>query len=274
MHNLTPPSPTHPQEDVRKKATTLSFPTSIVEYFQGYLGVPPHGFPEPLRSDVICTRSIPGTDKTSFEGRPGAEMSDFDFEATKKLLTEKWGTIIRDCDVMSAAMYPAVFDEWMEKRKLYGKSGVMNLPTRNFIAGMERDEEIVIGLQDGVALNIKLLNASEPDGEGMATVDFELNGSARRIRTKDVNVETSTVVRAKASPGKIGEVGASMQSVVVETRVRSGDKVKAGDPLIVLSAMKMETLVTAPCDGRVKFVGVTVGDGVAQGDLMVEIDEE
>ena len=262
------------EEDVRKRATTLAFPTSIVEYFQGYLGVPPHGFPEPMRSDVICTRSIPGTDKTSFSARPGAEMEDFDFEGTKMLLQEKWGTIIRDCDVMSAAMYPAVFEDWMEKRSTYGKSGVMNLPTRNFIAGMDRDEEIVIDLQDGVALNIKLINASEPDADGIATVDFELNGSARRIRTKDVTVETSAVVRAKADPGRIGEVGASMQSVVVETRVRSGDVVKSGDPLIVLSAMKMETLVAAPCDGKVKFVGVTVGDGVAQGDLMVEIVEE
>ena len=228
------------EENDRKKATTLSFPTSIVEYFQGYLGVPPHGFPEPLRSDIICTRSIPGSDKTSFEGRPGAEMEDFDFEGTKKLLTEKWGSIIRDCDVMSAAMYPAVFDEWMLKRKEFGKSGVMNLPTKNFITGMERDEEIVIELQDGVALNIKLINASEPDADGMTTVDFELNGSSRRIRMKDVKVETSSVVRAKADESKLGEVGASMQSVVVETRVRSGDSVKAGDPLVVLSAMKME----------------------------------
>ena len=39
-------------EDVLAKAGTLSFPGSVVEYFQGYLGIPPFGFPEPLRSKV------------------------------------------------------------------------------------------------------------------------------------------------------------------------------------------------------------------------------
>lgn len=40
------------EEEVVEKADALSFPGSVVEYFQGYLGIPPFGFPEPLRSKV------------------------------------------------------------------------------------------------------------------------------------------------------------------------------------------------------------------------------
>lgn len=40
------------EEDVRRQASSLSFPKSVVEFFRGYLGQPYGGFPEPLRSHV------------------------------------------------------------------------------------------------------------------------------------------------------------------------------------------------------------------------------
>eukprot|EP00957_Ditylum_brightwellii_P051131 3876490-Ditylum_brightwellii.AAC.1 len=63
-----------------------------------------------------------------------------------------------------------------------------------------------------------------------------------------------------------------MPGVVLETKVKRGDKVKAGDPLVLLSAMKMETLVGAPCGGVVKNLVVTAGDNIDGGDLLVEIE--
>lgn len=49
------------ENEVIEKAEELSFPNSVVEYFQGYLGIPPFGFPEPLRSRVLKGRTIEGS---------------------------------------------------------------------------------------------------------------------------------------------------------------------------------------------------------------------
>lgn len=101
------------EEEVLEKAETLSFPKSVIEYFQGFLGIPPFGFPEPLRSRVMKGRTIEGYEGlTCFEGRPGADLKPFDFDAARAKLMEKWNFDggVSDEDVLSHAMYPAVFD--------------------------------------------------------------------------------------------------------------------------------------------------------------------
>ena len=88
------------EQDVLDKAGTLSFPRSVVEYFQGYLGQPPYGFPEPLRTKII--RDLPRIDE-----RPGATMKPIDFTLLQQQLTEQFGPV-RDVDVISSSLYPAV----------------------------------------------------------------------------------------------------------------------------------------------------------------------
>src|SRR5690606_22164866 len=69
---------------VLEQADTLNFPRSVVEFFQGYLGVPYGGFPEPLRTKVV--RDLP-----TITGRPGATLEPLDFEQLRKDLREKHG---------------------------------------------------------------------------------------------------------------------------------------------------------------------------------------
>lgn len=114
------------EQDVIERAESLSFPQSVLEvcsvlsslsselqlnchpsvlqYYQGYLGIPPGGFPEPLRTRILEAKRLP-----KIEGRPGASLPPLDFGELKQDLEERWGEgAIRDEDVISAALYPKV----------------------------------------------------------------------------------------------------------------------------------------------------------------------
>jgi acetyl/propionyl-CoA carboxylase alpha subunit len=68
-----------------------------------------------------------------------------------------------------------------------------------------------------------------------------------------------------------GTVTAPMPGKVVKVLVAAGDAVTAGQPLVVVEAMKMETTLAAEIDGTVKSVNANAGDTVDAGAVLVEI---
>ncbi|KAF7728571.1 pyruvate carboxylase [Apophysomyces ossiformis] len=252
-------------EELVERAGTLSFPTSVVEFMQGYLGTPYGGFPEPLRSRII--RDLPRID-----GRPGATLPALDLAKLKEELTEKYGKSIRDYDVISAALYPKVFAEYRDIVAQYGDLSVV--PTRYFLAKPEINEEFHVEIEEGKTLIIKLLAVGPVNNTGKRDVYFELNGEARVVGITDKNAAVETITREKANPSKPGDVPAPMSGVVVEVRAKEGTTLKAGDPICVLSAMKMETIVSAPVAGRVELVPIQEGDSLSSGDLVARLVKE
>ncbi len=249
-------------KDVEEKADTLDFPSSVIEYFQGYLGTPPGGFPEPLRSKIL-------RDKKKVEGRPGATMEPLDFVQIKKDLTKKYGKAITSNDVLSYAMYPKVFEEFQAFLDQYGD--LSNLPTRYFLGKPAIGEEVHAYIDRGKLLIVKLLAVGAINKQtGTREVFFELNAEPRSIVVEDKSAAVETVTRERAT-NEPGSVGSPLAGVVVEIRVQEGGDVKSGDPLFVLSAMKMETVVSAPVAGKVKRILVQANDSVSQGDLLVEL---
>lgn len=249
-------------KDVLERAETLDFPSSVVEFFQGYLGQPVGGFPEPLRSHVI--RNKPRIDE-----RPGTTMQPLDFRKIKQELRAKFGKHITDVDVSSFAMYPKVFEEYQGFLNKYGDLSI--LPTRYFLGKPTVGEEMHISIEKGKMLIIRLMAVgSLIEGQGVRDVWFEVNGEVRAIPVEDKNAAVDTVTREKATADP-GSVGAPMSGVVIEVRVKEGQEVKKGDVLCVQSAMKMESAVSAPVSGHVARVVCNEGDSLRQGDLLVEI---
>jgi pyruvate carboxylase len=255
---------------VVEQAETLSFPTSVVEYFQGYIGQPAGGFPEPLRSRVLKGK------KQGYSTRPGSEIPDEDLLALQKSVALKHAR--RDVswrDTLSAAMYPAVFDDYVRKLNLHGP--LTRLPTKAFLVGLDIDEECEIELRAGVRASVKLKAIGELLPNGNREVFFEMNGIPRVVEIEDKTEEGNTkktrlATRERSDPADMGSVGAPMAGNVVEVLVKEGEEVKAGAPLVVLSAMKMETTVSAPCEGPIKHIGVVAGDQCSAGDLLVAIE--
>ena len=68
-----------------------------------------------------------------------------------------------------------------------------------------------------------------------------------------------------------GIIKADMQGTIVDTMTKKGKKVKKGDSLFVLEAMKMENVVTAPIGGVIKEFNIKKGQPVNKGDILVEI---
>jgi glutaconyl-CoA/methylmalonyl-CoA decarboxylase subunit gamma len=77
---------------------------------------------------------------------------------------------------------------------------------------------------------------------------------------------------AAASTGEASSlVKAPLPGLIIDVKVREGEKVKAGQNIIVMEAMKMENQIQATTDGTVKKIFVKKGDNVAEGNAMVEI---
>nr|XP_035977348.1 pyruvate carboxylase, mitochondrial isoform X2 [Halichoerus grypus] len=249
--------------EAEAQAEELSFPRSVVEFLQGYIGIPHGGFPEPLRSKVL-------KDLPRVEGRPGASLPPLDLQMLEKELIERHGEEVTPEDVLSAAIYPDVFAHFKDFTATFGPLDSLN--TRLFLQGPKIAEEFEVELERGKTLHIKALAMSDLNRAGQRQVFFELNGQLRSILVKDTQAMKEMHFHPKALKDVKGQIGAPMPGKVIDIKVAAGAKVAKGQPLCVLSAMKMETVVTSPMEGTVRKVHVTTDMTLEGDDLILEIE--
>ncbi len=253
------------EADVMEKGDTISFPNSVIEFFQGYLGQPYGGFPAELQKIIL-------KDREPITVRPGELLEEVDLTATAKELIDKVEHEVSLRDVLSYLLYPAVFLEYDKHLSTYGNVSCIDTPT--FFYGMRLGEKISVEIEQGKTLIISLTQLGKVHSDGTRTVYFELNGVPREVIIKDIHANVATELVPKAETNNPNHVGASMPGKVLKLLVAKGEQVKKGDTLIITETMKMETAIQASFDATIVEIYVAPDDIIETSDLLIELEKK
>ena len=237
-------------------------------YLEGRYGRAPGPVNEVVRKMAIGDRSV-------IECRP-ADLIEPEME---RLRTQVGDLAQSEEDVLTFAMFPDLAREFLEARR----AGRLVPEPLEPVKPGQRPQGTV-----PTEFNVTV------HGE---TYHIQIRGTGHRTQEKrpfyltvdgmpeEVMMESLQEVSAEPGAGvaaahrgskrprasKQGDVTTSMPATIVEVLVRVGDVVRAGDPVIVTEAMKMETELQAPIAGAVAAVHVAKGDSVNPDEALIEI---
>ncbi len=276
-------------EEAFAEGSGFVFPDSLRDMLQGGLGWPQGGFPEAVRKRVLeedasATKpSLKSPLKPSFALKVGerasAKLSAYDLEEKRSeaehALNSMFGSVLAgrrltDCQLASYLMYPQVFLEFMRANEQYGP--VECLPTSTFFYGLEAGSMLSVEIERGKTLEISCQALGRADKSGRVNVFFELNGQTRVITIEDRS-QASLEAHRRAELDNALHIASPMRGVVGKVLVQAGAKVAAGDDLLTLEAMKIETVVKAEVDAGIAEIVVSENDAVDTGDLLVVLSQ-
>lgn len=114
----------------------------------------------------------------------------------------------------------------------------------------------------------------------MKTYEVEVNGEVYIVKLREVDAgsvptQTSAPQVAAPAPAPVQtagtEVTAPMSGKILNVAKQVGDSVKKGEDLFILEAMKMETAIQAPADGKVQAINVSANQTVETDDVLMII---
>ncbi len=241
-------------ESLEADPASADLPDSVIGFLHGELGQPAGGFPEPFRTQALTGRRAARSPlELTAEDRAGLGSDD--------------PTVVRA--TLSRLLLPRPAADFVAASDAYGDLSV--LPTKMFLYGVEvggRDE--TVELERGVRLLIGLDAIGEPDSKGMRRVVFRLNGQLRPLDVVDQAADVEVAGAERADPANPGHVAAPFTGVVT-VQVEPGERVAANQPVAVIEAMKMESVMSAPIAGTVERLGGPEIGSVEPGDLVLVI---
>lgn len=256
QNNLTP-------ENIVEKGANIDFPDSTVSYFEGMMGQPEGGFPVDLQKVVL-------KDKQPITCRPGELLEPEDFEGIRKKLQDELGLEGTDREVISYAIYPKVFEDYVKSIKKDGSFRYMGSDI--FFHSLAEGETCEVKLGEGRVLIVKLQEVRPVDNEGMREAIFEVNGNRRIIKIKDKTVTTNSSNSVLyADEDNPMEIGANIPGNIIKVLVKEGETVEANQPIAVIEAMKMETNILATAGGAVERIYVSEGQQVKAGEMVAKL---
>lgn len=256
QNDLTP-------ENIVEKGANIDFPDSTVSYFEGMMGQPEGGFPQDIQKVVL-------KGKKAITCRPGELLPPEDFEGIRKKLQGELGLEGTDREVISYAIYPKVFEDYIKSIRKEGSFRYMGSDI--FFHSLAEGETCEVKLGEGRVLIVRLQEVRAVDNDGMREAIFEVNGNRRIIKIKDktvtVNSSNSVLYADESNPL---EVGANIPGNIIKVLVKEGEKVEANQPIAVIEAMKMETNILAAAAGTVERIYVSEGQQVKAGEMVAKL---
>lgn len=255
-----------------------SVTTEVKHYLQGQYGKAPGKVNDEVRNLAIGNADV-------ITCRP----ADLIPPEMDKLRGEVEGLAKSEEDVLTYAMFPDLARTFFQERAAGSLKGEALQTKESTAPGGKRfaPNEFKITLH-GETYHIKLTGSGHTgedqrpfyvavDGvneevfvETLSEIEVGAGGSGG-TRAKSQSAPTSS---GRPRPTHQGHVKTAMPGTIVDVLVETGKKVKAGDPVLVIEAMKMENEIQAPVSGTVIGIFVVKGDAVTPDEALLEIQPE
>jgi pyruvate carboxylase subunit B len=250
-----------------------SITNEVKLYLQGRYGKTPGKINETVRNMAIGDEEV-------ITCRPADKL-----KPEMHRLRDEIGELAKsDEDVLTYAMFPEIGRKFLEERAAgVLKPEELKPPVSAAATGLPAFAPTEFNVtMHGETYHISVTGVghkSEEQRPFFVSVDGVPEQILIETLTETVPTEAGVVDTRRASRGskrpkasREGHVTSSMPGTIVDILVKAGAKVKAGDPVLVIEAMKMENEVPAPVAGTVKAVNVAKGDSVNPDEALVEIE--
>ncbi len=257
-----------------------SVTNEVKSYLLGRYGLAPGAVNDEVKKFAVGDQEV-------ITCRPADLISD----ELDKLRAEIEGLAKSDEDVLTYAMFPDLGRTFLQERAAGTLTPEPLLPPEAKEATacptMYAPNEFKVTLH-GETYHIRIKGTGHGDNErpfyvhvdGVAeevlveTLDEIEVGSAGGARKSGGKRSSGDAPDKRPRPSHAGHVTTAMPGTIVDVKVKPGDKVKAGDGVLIIEAMKMENEVQAPVSGTVIGVFVVKGDAVTPDQALVEIQPE
>ncbi len=245
-------------------------------YFMGEYGKAPGKVNQKIQTMAIG-------DKKPLTCRP-ADLLDPELA---KLKIEAEQITKSDEDVLTYAMFPDIAKIFLQERNAGSIKPEPLLPKDSVFSSAEKfaPSEFNVTLH-GETFNIKL-TGSGYTGEARRPFYVSVDGISEEVLVETLNEvevtngkksskkptqENSKTVRPR--PNHEGCITTAMPGTIIDVKVKIGDRIEAGDSIIVIEAMKMENEIQSPTSGIVVAIHVSKGESVSPDETLLEIQPE
>ena len=225
----------------------------------GDLGQPPGGWPAALQKKVL-------KGETPITVRPGSLLKQADLDAARKPRPREGRRALDEYELASYLMYPKVFTDFAGAAR--DLRPCRRAADADLFLRHDAGRGDPVEIERGKTLVVRLQTLGDTDEEGQVRVFFELNGQPRIVKVPNRSA-AARAKRAARPRTATSHVAAPMPGVVSTVAVNAGQPVKAGDVLLTIEAMKMETALHAERDGTIAELLVQAGDQIDAKDLLV-----